>query len=386
MRIQLKPGLQLISRGPATVQIGLDGRHGAVLDGLADGDLRLLHSLVEGFDDALVTGPLPADPAGADLALRARRIVTALAGSGTLLHTRSGRAALARLGDLRARLAPDAAAWSLAHHAAGDGWELLAARSRRSVLICGSGRTGALLAATLASTGIGQVLTEDATPTTHTDLAPGGAVPDDLGRPRTQAARRAVARALGRPTVDTEPDDPADRPPPPRRPEAVPAVDLVVLVDRSAADATRSDRLLAADVAHLSVVIRETSVVVGPLVLPGRGPCLRCLDLHRSERDPQWPLVLAQLLSERHRRRAAREETALAQSAAALAALQVLGHLDRHAVPASVGATLEVELPDGLTSRRPWPIHPVCGCHWPPSAPTSGDEGRVETGPARMLS
>jgi len=39
VRIQLKPGLQLITRGPSTVQIGLDARHGAVLDGLTDDDV-----------------------------------------------------------------------------------------------------------------------------------------------------------------------------------------------------------------------------------------------------------------------------------------------------------------------------------------------------------
>jgi hypothetical protein len=386
VRIQIKPGLHLVNRGPATVQIGLDGRHGAVLDGLTDGDIRLLHSLVDGIDDTLLTGSPTTDPAAGDSARRARRIVAALAGSGALLHTRSGRAALTRLGSLRTRLVPDAAAWSLAHQAAGDGWELLAARRRRSVLIIGSGRIGMLLAATLASTGVGHVLVDDDAPTTHADLAPGGAVPGDLGLVHAQAAERAVERALGHEATDAWSTERADRAAPSGRPGPVPAADLIVLLDRSAADSTRADQLLAADVPHLSVVVRETSVIVGPLVLPGVSPCLRCLDLHRSENDPQWPLVLAQLLGDRHRRRAPREETALAQSAAALTTLQILGHLDGLAVPASVGATLEVELPDGLIARRPWSAHRACGCHWPPRGSGPGEERREDARPARMLS
>jgi hypothetical protein len=34
--------------------------------------------------------------------------------------------------------------------------------------------------------------------------------------------------------------------------------------------------------------------VVGPFVVPGRTACLRCLDLHRTDGDPAWPLLLEQ--------------------------------------------------------------------------------------------
>jgi hypothetical protein len=158
---------------------------------------------------------------------------------------------------------------------------------------------------------------------------------------------------------------------------------VVVLVRAAAADSVAADRLLAADVPHLSVVVREAGHVVRPHLLPGTGPCLRCLDLHRTDRDPAWPRLLAQLPG--RARPADAGETASSRLGAALAALQVLAHLDGLAMlartpgapggptaavpPASVGATLEVELPDGLVSRRPWPVHPACGCGW---APTPG--------------
>ena len=67
--------------------------------------------------------------------------------------------------------------------------------------------------------------------------------------------------------------------------------------------------------------------------------------------------------------------TFAATLAAGLAALQVLAHLDGVSAPAAQGATLEVELPDGLVSRRSWPAHPRCGCHWPPSPERTSDDG-----------
>jgi bacteriocin biosynthesis cyclodehydratase domain-containing protein len=136
-----------------------------------------------------------------------------------------------------------------------------------------------------------------------------------------------------------------------------------VLVESLVADAGAAEPLVRADVAHLSVVVREGDVVIGPLVRPGAGPCLRCLDLHRADRDPQWPGVLAQLLTDPGPQP---QESALARLAAALAALQVLAQLDGLHEPAATAATLEVGLPHGLVSRRPWPAHAGCGCHWPP--------------------
>jgi len=408
MRIQLKPGLPLVHRGPSTVQIGVDPRHGTVLDGLTEADLDLLHELATGVDDSRLALPTDAGPAqisGLDRILRARILVNLLTDTGVLQRSHSGRAALLRLAGSRPRLAPDAAAWSIVHPDSGDGWELLAERRRAVVELRGGGRTALMLAGSLAAAGVGTVRLLGGNDVVAADVGPGGAAPTDVGDPTAQVAARVVARTVGLPppapaprpaptTIPTrrgasaDPADPADpagsgasaRTPgsaraagsgtsePVERADGDPPPDLVVLVERAAADPTRGDRLLAADLPHLSVVVRETSVVIGPLVVPGRSACLRCLDLHRTERDPQWPLVLAQLLAPADRR-VPHEETALAQVAAGVTALQVLGHLDGHGAPACVGATLEVELPDGLACRRPWPAHPSCGCCWPPAPP-----------------
>jgi hypothetical protein len=304
VHLQIKPGLRTTWRAPDAVQIGLDPQHGTLLEGLTPADRSLVEQLAGGLDEAA----LPRGPA----ARRARQVVALLSACDVLVTRRAGRAQLTQLGTASQRLAPDAAVWGVVHPGAGDGWELLAARARRRVLVTGAGRLATELAQTLTAAGVGTV-----------ELAP-----------------RAPATAQGA----------AGNVPP----------DLVVLVRAAAADSLAADGLLAAGVAHLAVVVREAGVVVGPLVLAGGGPCLRCLDLHRTDRDPGWPRLLAQLPGRAGPADAG--ETASARLGAGLAALQVLAHLDGRARPAAVGATLEIDLPDGLVARRPWPVHPACGC------------------------
>ncbi|MEW9266302.1 hypothetical protein AB1207_16235 [Kineococcus endophyticus] len=133
--------------------------------------------------------------------------------------------------------------------------------------------------------------------------------------------------------------------------------DLLVLVDDHAADPVACDGVQADGVPHLSVVLRDTDALVGPLVLPGRSACLRCLDRWRSDDDPLWPAVRTGLLAA-----AARPaDTAAAQVLAGLAGLQVLTHLDGGRA-ATVGAMLEVLLPEGRVRYRWWRPHPACGC------------------------
>lgn len=137
-----------------------------------------------------------------------------------------------------------------------------------------------------------------------------------------------------------------------RRPE------LVVLVDEHAARAGVADGLIAENIPHLSVVLRDTDALVGPLVYPGLTPCLRCLDLYRTDDDPGWPLVLDQftrLLP------SIRADAPTATTVAGLVALQVLTHLDG-GQPTSLGATMELLVPEGTVQVRRWNVHPQCGC------------------------
>jgi bacteriocin biosynthesis cyclodehydratase domain-containing protein len=126
------------------------------------------------------------------------------------------------------------------------------------------------------------------------------------------------------------------------------------------------EALLRSGVPHLLAAVRETTGVVGPLVLPGRSACLNCLDLARADRDPAWPRVAAQVATDQPRSGPASErpcDTVLATGVAVHAVLQVLAFLDGEH-PLSVDGTLEITLPEGRVRRRSWTRHPGCGCGW----------------------
>ena len=110
--------------------------------------------------------------------------------------------------------------------------------------------------------------------------------------------------------------------------------------------------------AHLAVSVRDGTVVVGPLVRPGASPCLNCLDLHRSDRDPDWGAIAAQLHTSPELPEAVTAATVLA--GAAFAAEEVLTHIDGGR-PSTLGATVEISAP-GRSTRRQWSQHPACGC------------------------
>jgi len=97
-------------------------------------------------------------------------------------------------------------------------------------------------------------------------------------------------------------------------------------------------------------------------VLPGRSACLRCLDLTRAERDPAWPLILAQLAGHTGADPPACDAV-LAATVAAQATAQALAFVDRGpAAVAVISGTLELVLPDWQWRRRTWQPHHECGC------------------------
>ncbi len=151
----------------------------------------------------------------------------------------------------------------------------------------------------------------------------------------------------------------ATRPP---VPAATSDPDLVILADTHGRELSAA--LVSRVVPHLAASASEAIGVVGPLVQPGRTACLRCLDLARADRDPAWPLILAQLAGQAGADPMACD-TVLATMVAAQAAAQALAFLDlgAEAAVAVTNGTLELVLPDWQWRRRTWHPHPRCGCH-----------------------
>lgn len=70
----------------------------------------------------------------------------------------------------------------------------------------------------------------------------------------------------------------------------------IILIEGAAA-ALQLAPYLRADLPHLPVAFDAGGVTVGPLVVPGKTPCLSCRDGHDRDRDAAWPLLHAQLVA-----------------------------------------------------------------------------------------
>lgn len=133
-------------------------------------------------------------------------------------------------------------------------------------------------------------------------------------------------------------------------------VDLAVAIAHHVLPPALHSLWLRRDVPHLPVVFTDSAVLVGPLVEPGSGPCLRCLELHRRDADPAWPAVATQLLG----RRGGAESALLASEGAAAAARLVLERLARGEPGASTAVRIDAS--SGERAVTQWQYHPDCGC------------------------
>lgn len=342
-RPTLLPGLVALWRGPRTLQLGLDPRHAVVLD-LPNPAAAGLLDLLDG--SRTERGLLAAAARRGIGEMDARALLATLSRHGLVV---GAHALLPRtLGEpVRARLAGEAAALARRPGAARTPADILRTRAAARVRVAGRGRLGVPIAVCLALAGVG-----------HLDVALDGVVePGELlgtgtgtgtGGRRSTAAIRAIAELA-----------PGTRCTPlPRRADAHVVVQIGPPAGPASLHALAHRRL-----AYLPVLVRDGAVLVGPLVPPGGKPCLNCLDLYRTDRDPAWPALAAQLATSdtpgpRERVEACAVATGLAATAYVTA--EVLRQLDGER-PHTLGRTIELTGP-GQARRRTWPPHPACHC------------------------
>ncbi len=312
MRPALRPGLLPLWRDRDTIQIGVDPRRGAALTGV--GTAAAVIELLDGSRDrAQVIAA--ATELGVPVEL-AERMLTLLAGAGMLIDFPA--ATVRALPDERRQLLlPELAAASLARMDSDGGGQMLARRAAATVQISGDGPLPAAIAQVLTSSGV------------TVWRAP-------LAQARPQGERAAP-----------------------------PAPAFVVLTGLHPPEPVI--QLLRDQIPHLAVSAGEAIGTVGPLVRPGTTACLRCLDLARTDRDPAWPLILAQLGRRRPDPPAC--DAVLTVAVTAQAAAQVLHFVDRPELtgPAE-NATLELVQPGWQWRRRSWPAHAACICCASPAA------------------
>jgi bacteriocin biosynthesis cyclodehydratase domain-containing protein len=288
---------------------------------------------------------------------------------------------------LRTRLAAELATVSLARGDGDGGARTLARRLAAQVRVDGSGRVADGVASILTTSGVSCVMNPDPAreqddsrgtaatvpstaqptgtqaaaarrrPTTPATAPPDGASP---GIAQPTSAPAATARpGRARPPAGRSASIPPATAPARTAPPRHPRPDLAVLTGHRLPEL--QDDLMRDQVPHLVASASEAIGIVGPLVMPGHTACLRCLDLLRTDHDPAWPLILAQLAGRTPSPLAC--DAALAAAVAAQAAAQALAFIDgASSADAVANGTLELVLPGWQWRRRTWPPHPECSC------------------------
>lgn len=358
MRPMLKTAMRRSWRDRESVQFGIDPEHAVILDAV-DGAVAGFLDLLDGTRGQV---SLTREAEALGLAPpRSRRLLAVLAEGGVL----DDGAAFGELSEAwrhrttaLERLRPDLAALSVVHRGPGRAAARIRDRREVRVRVAGAGRVGSAVAAVLSAAGVGRVECRDGGRVEPWDTSPCGIPAEHIGERRDVAARGVVRRAAPDPRAAAP-----GRRGPGARPE--PGLSLVVLAPRDglgafAPDPREAEPLLRAGVPHLYAGVAEGTGVVGPLVLPGRTSCARCLELRMTDADPAWPRVVAQLRSGRPPAVPACD-VALATAVAGVAAAHALAFIDG-GLPPSSGARVEMGLARLGMRVRDLPGDRRCGC------------------------
>ncbi|MFF2301163.1 TOMM precursor leader peptide-binding protein [Streptomyces sp. NPDC058128] len=356
MHPMVKPALRRAWRSLRSVQFGVTPAHAVVLDPV-DGATGTLLGLLDGTRG---TELLRAEartlglPSG-----RLDALVGRLESAGLLADAATGRPGRAgpAAGAVDSALDPlraDLASLSVVHPGPDRAVRTLAARRAARVQVRGAGRVGAMVAALLAAAGTGSVEVVDSGRVEAWETAPGGLPAEAVGERRATAARRLVNR-WRRPRVPGRPGEGSGGV----------GLSLVVVTPRDGLGAYVPDplpaqRWVTTGTPHLYAGVLEATGVVGPLVLPGGTACARCLQEERTDRESDWPRLLAQWRSgARHPLPAC--DLGLATAVAGLAAAHALAFLDGD-LPASTGSRWEASLPLLEWREERLRPHPACPC------------------------
>lgn len=320
----LLPGLRRLWRGRHNLQLGVDPACAVVLE-LPDPRAARLLDLLDGTrsERGVLTEAVRLCRINPG---EARQLLDALYTAGLVVgaHSLLPRNLSA---PTRRRLAGEAATLALrGTESAATPAQILRRRGSARVVVTGHGRLAAPVGVALAQAGVGHV-------------AP-------VAAPGEQPVDPELVEAITRAAPDTLTS-------PLRHREAT----FALQVGAAGPAVLTATGYARHRLAHLSVAVRDGAATIGPLVPPGGRPCLNCVDLHRKDRDPQWPLLAAQLAVPDVEPCAA----TTVMFAAGLAAAEVLTWLDGAGNAVTLGASIEISSP-GHQRRRTWSPHPGCHC------------------------
>ncbi|GAA1467135.1 ThiF family adenylyltransferase [Nocardiopsis exhalans] len=224
------------------------------------------------------------------------------------------------------------------------------------VLLLGCGGIGNLVAATLATAGVGELTLVDADHVELSNLTRQFLFTEaDVGLPKAEVLARELRRrdsgCLVRPIVRSVHDTEDLR--------ALPEADLVLVsADSPGITGLVNAHCVASGQAWLNACYVNDIAVWGPLVVPGETGCWDCrpLTAHPPVDDPE----LAELISGVNRHYQAPSNGPVNMLASSLAALDALRHLGGFGVPASRNRRMGVWTHDLALDRQSAERDPAC--------------------------
>lgn len=228
----------------------------------------------------------------------------------------------------------------------GDPAEVLSRRKQNIVFLEKLDATGLAIARALTAAGIGRLISFDQKRVSEKDVTPLGFHKSDISMPRARVAQRMLGKHLefhSRVSVSLD------------------RVNLAVIICSDIIPPKSYQRWLARDIPHIAVCFDEEGVEISPLVLPGKTPCLSCLQLHELQSKPNWPVIAPQLLGlDRDL-----ADAALTLFAAGVIANTTLNFLDLNQVP---DCATRLERSGELKNFQPKETN--CGCRYPAETQT----------------
>lgn len=252
---------------------------------------------------------------------------------------------------LQSRISPELSFTTWLSNVRDGGVSLMGARRNCEIMIFGNSRIAILLYGILLSSGISQtslIAKREPSTITDQDLCAGYLRASDIGlslKTRTDELRRELSLFPALPSRSVS--------------EEIVTKKIRVAVGTPPAD--QLQQWMSDGIPHLLIENPDcASINIGPLVLPGKTPCWRCISLAKEDQNVIWREIERQWLASHP----AEVPVAVAHHVAGLAALELLRFID---VGQSqlIGHSLRVDYHSPCnTEPRLFTRHPACGCNW----------------------
>ncbi len=141
-------------------------------------------------------------------------------------------------------------------------------------------------------------------------------------------------------------------------------LDFAVVVADHVVDPALRASWTRREVPHLAVVVGDGTVRVGPVVSGDTGPCLQCLEYARSDEDPAWPAIAAQVWGRPAAALGAWRTAAVAVTTVRIVLARLPSATVARGRPDDQADDVQLvfDRSDLAVTRRSVPPHPRCAC------------------------